>query len=235
MTNRFETAAAELREREFARLGAAVVPTLESLRSLTPKPFRAEVATMLERLGYQLVTSENAGNLVATKDGLKCIVACATPADFAPTSVRDLTRLHAAVVAANATAGFFVTSRSFTPEAEAYAATAPLKLVDGAKLVASIQRSMAHVTMPETYQVMCRQCGDIVRHSLDRAETIPCRDGHPVAPTIARAALIAPKSPTGSSSTDGPRPPSSRYEVRAHNAKYQAKMRRKLKPPRPPK
>jgi hypothetical protein len=39
MTNRFETAAAELREREFARLAAAVVPTLESLRSLTPKPF----------------------------------------------------------------------------------------------------------------------------------------------------------------------------------------------------
>jgi hypothetical protein len=158
----------------------------------------------------------------------------APPAEFAPTSIRDLTRLHATVVAANATAGFFITSRSFTPEAEAYAATAPLKLVDGAKLVASIQRSMADVTMPETYQAMCRQCGDIVRHSLDRAETIPCRDGHPVAPTIARAALIAPKSPTGSSSTDG-RPPSSRYEVRAHNAKYQAKMRRKLKPPTPPK
>jgi hypothetical protein len=57
--------------------------------------------------------------------------------------VRDVARLHAAVVAANATAGFFITSRSFTPEAEAYAATAPLKLVDGAKLVASIQRSMA--------------------------------------------------------------------------------------------
>jgi hypothetical protein len=36
MNAHFETAAAELREREFARLAAAVVPTLESLRSLTP-------------------------------------------------------------------------------------------------------------------------------------------------------------------------------------------------------
>lgn len=82
----FGTDAAEPREREFARLAAAVVPTLESLRSLTPKPFRAEVATMLERLGYQLATSESVANLVGTKDGRKYIVACAPPADFAPTS-----------------------------------------------------------------------------------------------------------------------------------------------------
>jgi hypothetical protein len=95
MTDRFETAAAELREREFARLAAAVLPTLESLRSLTPKPFRAAVATMLERLGYQLVTSESAGNLVATKDGCKYIVACAPPAEFTPTSMRDLRRKSA--------------------------------------------------------------------------------------------------------------------------------------------
>jgi hypothetical protein len=81
---------------------------------------------------------------------------------------------------------------------------------------------------------MCRRCGDIVQHRLDQAKAIPCRDGHPVAPTIARAALVAPKQPLGSSSTDAqPRPPASRYEVRAHNAKLQAKLRRKPKPQKP--
>jgi hypothetical protein len=35
-------AAAELRRQEFARLAAAVTPTLEALRSLTPGPFREQ-------------------------------------------------------------------------------------------------------------------------------------------------------------------------------------------------
>jgi hypothetical protein len=224
----FGTAAAALREQEFVRLAAGVVPTLESLRSLTPEPFRAQVATMLERFGYELVIGERAATLVAVKDGRKYIIAVAPPAEHAPTSIRELARLHAAVVDANAAAGFFVTSRDFTPDAEAYAATAPIKLVDGAKLLASIQRSMADIVMPETYKAMCRCCGDIVLHRLDRAEAIPCRDGHPVAPTIARAALIAPPRPVGSSGRGEPHPSANAAHRRAHNARYRKRMRRQL-------
>jgi hypothetical protein len=227
----FGTAAAALREQEFARLAAAVVPTLESLRSLTPEPFRAQVATMLERFSYELVTGEKTATLVAVKDGRKYIIAVAPPAEHAPTSIRELARLHAAVVANNAAAGFFVTSRSFTPDAEAYAATAPLKLVDGAKLLASIQRSMADVVMPQTYKAMCRCCGDIVLHRLDRAEAIPCRDGHPVAPTIARAALIAPPRSVGSPGRGELRPPAKPAQRQAHNARYRKRVWRKAQPP----
>jgi hypothetical protein len=81
--------------------------------------------------------------------------------------------------------------------------------------------------MPDSYQAMCRQCGEIVKHTLDRAEAIPCCNGHPVAPTLARAAL-EPKQTAGTpgSSYTPPRQ-YSRSEVRAHNAKYQAKMRRR--------
>jgi len=110
-----------------------------------------------------------------------------------PTPLGQLARLHSVVVACNAVAGYFITPRGFTLDAEAYAATAPLKLVDGPKLVAAITRSMAGVTPPGSYQAMCRQCGEIVQHRLDQAEAIPCRNGHPVAPTIARAALVMPK------------------------------------------
>lgn len=222
----YVTAADELRRREFSRLASFVVPSLDSLRSLTPKPFRAEVAKMLERLGYEIVTDEGAAYMTTMKDGSKYIVACASPAVLDATPLRDLTRLHEAVVSANAAAGFFVTARSFTADAEAYAETAPLKLVDGKKLVASMTRSMTDATLPETYAAMCRQCGEIIRHRLDHAEAIPCSNGHPVAPTIARAALVPPKRSEGSSSGDAPPKQFSRFEVRQHNAKYQAKLRR---------
>ena len=57
--------AAELRQQEFSRLSAATVPTLESLRFLNPRQFRARVAGMLERLGYELLTPETASDLLA--------------------------------------------------------------------------------------------------------------------------------------------------------------------------
>lgn len=191
---------------------------------------------MLERLGYELLTPETAADLVATKDGKKYVIAFARPTDIAPTPLGDITRLHSVVVAANAVAGFFITPRGFTLDAEAYAATAPLKLVDGTKLVASIKRSMAGVTMPESYRAMCRQCGEIVQHTLDHAEAIPCRNGHPVAPTIARAALVTHRQEGGSTTSRTYTPPRrySRQDVRAHNAKDQARMRKRKPKAAPP-
>ena len=225
----FEVAADELRAREFTRLSAAVVPTVDALRLLTGQQLRARVATMLERLGHELLTPETAANLVTTKDGKKYVVAFASMTDLAPTPLGDLARLHAVVVAANAAAGFFITPRGFTLDAEAYAATAPLKLVDGPKLVASIKRSMEGATMPDSYQAMCRQCGEIVQHRLDHADAIPCRNDHLVAPTIARAALVMRKQEGGSTSSRTYTPPRrySRQEVRAHNTKYQARKRKR--------
>jgi Restriction endonuclease len=225
----FDVAAAELRAREFTRLAAAVVPTVDALRLLNGQQLRVRVAAMLERLGHELLTPETAADFVTTKDGNKYVVAFASPNELAPTPLGHLTRLHSVVIASNAAAGYFITPRGFTLDAEAYAATAPLKLVDGLKLVASITRSMAGVTLPDSYQAMCRQCGEIVQHRLDHAEAIPCRNGHSVAPTIARAALVMPKQEGGSTSSRTYTPPRrySRQEVRAHNAKYQARMRKR--------
>ncbi len=225
----FAVAADALHTQEFTRLAAAVVPTVDALRCLTGQQIRARVATMLERLGHELLTPEIAANLVTTKDSKKYVVAFASMTDLAPTPLGDLTRLHSAVVAAGAAAGFFITPRGFTHDAEAYAATAPLKLVDGPKLVASIKRSMEGVTLPDTYQAMCHQCGEIVRHTLTGTEAVPCINGHPVAPTIARAALVMRKQEGGSTGSRTYTPPRrySRQEVRAHNAKYQSRMRKR--------
>ena len=193
MTGRFDHDAEVLRQQEVARLAAATVPTLESLRFLNPTQLRARVAGMLERRGYHLLTPETANNLLAIKDGEKCVVAFASTSDPAPVQANHMIELHRVVTDTNAAKGFYVTTRGFSRDAEAYAKTAPLNMVDGPKLVASIKRSMEGVPVPDSYKAMCRQCGEIVTHRLDRTEAITCKSGHPVAPPIARAAsMLAP-------------------------------------------
>ena len=231
MTGRFDHDAEVLRQQEFARLAAATVPTLATLRFLNPTQLRARVAGMLERLGYELLTPETADDLLATKNGEKCVVAFASTSDPLPTQANHLTELHRAVIARNAVKGFYVTTRGFSRDAEAYATTAPLKLVDGPQLVSSIKRSMQGLPAPDSYKAMCRQCGAIVTHRLDQKEAIRCTSGHPVAPTIARAALDVGARPGGSTSrTYEPPRPYSRREINAHNAKYIARKKKEWKP-----
>ncbi len=183
---------------------------------------------MLELPQPERFYPETAADLVTAKDGKKYVVAFASMTDTAPTPLGHVTRLHSLVAAANAAAGFLHPPRGFTRGGR-HAATAPLKLVDGPKLVASIKRSMTDATLPDTYKAMCRQCGEIVTHKLDRGEAVPCSNGHSVAPTIARAALVIEKREGGSTSSRTYTPPRrySRQEVRAHNAKYQARMRKR--------
>ena len=81
---------------------------------------------------------------------------------------------------------------------------------------------------PDRYKVMCRQCGEIITHQLGRAEAVPCGNGHPVAPTIARAALVVRRQEGGSTSRTYTQPRQyTRREVNAHNTKYIAKMKRR--------
>lgn len=83
-----------------------------------------------------------------------------------------------------------MTPRDFTPEAEHYAASAPIDLVDGQLLIRSMHRSRKGILLPSSYKAMCCQCGEIVQHRLDKGEALPCRNGHLVATTIARPALV---------------------------------------------
>jgi len=219
-------AADELQQRETARLASCVTPTVEGLRFLSGRQLRARVATMLERLGYELLTPDTATDVVAVKDGKKYLVAFAPDTELAPTHTNHLTRLHRAVIAASAAAGFFVTPRGFTRDAEAYAANAPLKLVDGPKLVASITRSMQGIKTPDSYKAMCRQCGEIVMHRVDGGEAVPCANGHPVAPTIAKAAFTRQEGGSLSRTYTPPRA-YTRREVNAHNSKYIARMKKR--------
>lgn len=191
----FSENADRLRQQEFARLAATVPLSLATLRSLTPGRFGAEIALMFEQLGYMIITHASAPELIMTRAAHKYLVACALPAQIEATRTPPILRLHAAITAANAQSGFYITTRSFTPEAQAYAATAPLELVDGKRLVDMMRTSKAAALLPETYKTMCRQCGGLVQHRLDQAEALPCPQGHLVAPSIARAALLGCATP----------------------------------------
>jgi hypothetical protein len=69
----------ELQQRELERLATAQVPTVEGLRFLAGRQLRARVATMLERLGYELLTPDTASDVVGIKDGKKYLIAFAPP------------------------------------------------------------------------------------------------------------------------------------------------------------
>jgi Restriction endonuclease len=217
-------AAQELRQREFARLAQSITPPIEVFRSMTADEFRNDVALMLERLGHTVITAH--ADIVTTKAGQKFIVACAMPADK-EIKTPALRRLHDTVVSTGATRGIYVTPREFTPAAEHYAAGAPIDLVDGALLMKSMRHSRKGMALPAGYKAMCCQCGDIIQHQLDKAEPLPCRNGHPVVPTIARAALV-PFRPEPSDQPPAPGQPKPAHGFRPRKMTVKAQRRRKI-------
>ncbi len=200
----YGAAADELRRREIERLKAATIPTLEALRALQPDELHAEVASMLERLGYTHEATTPAGDILLTKDDRKFVVAVARRSDIEPIQARPIARLHDTIIRTNAAAGFFVTSRVFEAAAVTYAAGLPITLVDGDKLLASMQKSKADAKPPDEYKAMCKICGCVVKQHLTRAESVPCGSGHFVVPTIARAAIFAERAKAADNSGNKP-------------------------------
>jgi hypothetical protein len=136
----FAIAADELQRREFARISAAVTPRPEALRFMPAAALRGEIAAMCERLGAQVITHPDAAELVTVRGDRKFIIVCANPADLAPTGTAALRRLRDRVVNASAERGFYVSVRGFTPEAQQYAETAPVQLIDEAQLTRAGQK-----------------------------------------------------------------------------------------------
>ena len=221
----FAAAASSLQRQEIARLQDAVVPRLETLRVMPLPAFREVIATMWQRFGHEIITGPSMAHLVTTKGGRKFITGCADAAD---PIAREIARLHQAIIAANAEHGFFITPRGFSPEVRAYAESGtPIDLIDGDRLIKALFRSLDGVELRLDYKAMCGQCGGIVQHRLGEGEARPCGNGHPVAPTIARAMIIRPEPRPADAPATPARHPYSRREIREHNRKYEARMMRK--------
>ena len=161
---------------KFSRLSAAVTPRIEALRFMTGDAFRTEIALDArtcrpycrqqrrrscddERRPQVRDRVRQAGR--RTGDEGPCPPAsarCRCRRRRGVRHLRDAARLH--------------------PEAEHYAASAPIDLVDGASLIRSMHRSRKGMLLPASYKAMCCQCGEIVQHRLDKGDALPCRNGH---------------------------------------------------------
>jgi hypothetical protein len=221
----FAAAADQLHREEFTRIAEAVTPRPEQLRSMTAAALLDQIARMWDRLGHTVVTSPSAPEIVTIKAERKFITMCGNPFDPMPTGKSAIMRLRDRVIASSAERGFFVSVRGFTDQAQQFAEAAPVQLIDSTGLIRAMHRSRKGMNLPQDYRAMCRQCGDIVQHRLASDEAKRCTNGHFVAPTIARAELVRPRSQQEPGRNVTPQyRPLSRREIRAHNAKYEARM-----------
>jgi hypothetical protein len=224
----FTAAADELHRQERARLAATVTPRPEQLRSMTAGELRIENALMWERLGHDVHTSPDAAELVHSKGDRKFITVCANPAVPTPAGSPALRRLRDGVVAAGAERGFYISVRGFTPDAQHFAETAPVQLIDAEAFIRALHRSRKGELSPQSYNAMCRQCGDIVQHRLDSDQAKRCGNGHFVAPPIAKAELVKPRPPA-QPVTGTPAPANTLKFVRQRNMSAKAQRRRAIK------
>jgi hypothetical protein len=224
----YSAAADELRCEEFARLVAMVTPRPEQLRSMTIGELRTENALMWERLGHTLITGPDSPELVTIKGERKFITMCANPADLVPAGSAALRRLRDRVVALSAERGFYVSVRGFTADAQHFADTAPVQLIDCGQFIQALNRSRKGMLLPQSYKAMCHQCGDIVQHRLASDEAKRCGNGHFVAPTIARAELVKPQQPM-QRAAGMPAPANTPKLMRRRNKSAKAQRRRAIK------
>jgi hypothetical protein len=82
--------------------------------------------------------------------------------------------------------------------------------------------------LPAGYKAMCCQCGELVQHRLESDAALPCRNGHLVAPTIARASLVPFRPPASEpgSATTAPKPA---FVIKPRNISLKAQRRRKVR------
>jgi restriction system protein len=138
---------------------------LQSLRALSWQDFERLVGEAYRRRGYTVEevggSSPNGGlDLVLYTAGRKTVVQCKRWRT-AQVGVSLIRELYGVMVAEKAERAIFVTTGTFTEEANAFARGKPLELVDGealAKLVEGIQTAQA-VRQPTTATPACPKCG----------------------------------------------------------------------------
>lgn len=124
---------------------------------LSPREFESLVGRSLESRGYTVTYVGGSGDegidLLATKDTEHVAVQCKRY-DASPITPNQIREFLGAIVNAQATAGVFVTTSSFTQAARAFAAAQSIELVDSGCLVAWLIQRPDGPTM-----IRCGKCG----------------------------------------------------------------------------
>ncbi len=138
---------------------------LEKLRRLTPKEFEDYIAFLFSKLGF---TTERVGgsydggvDVIAEKNGVKHYIQCKKfiSSQVSVGSVRDF--YGSLVDKLSDGKGYFITTNKFTLEAEKFAETKPIELIDGYGLMKYIK--LAELDNNEYFKSeekeKCPKCG----------------------------------------------------------------------------
>src|SRR5262249_6805565 len=185
---RIKAAAASLQRDERSRLATTVIPSIKELRSISPQLFEDEIAHMFRRLGYEVkqtpYVNDYGRDAILMKDGKKFLLECKRYGEGGSSGRPDLQKFHSAITTDGAVSGFFVTTGRFTRDAMEFRSNPPIKLIDGNQLVRMMFESKPMAGDDDSYRSMCHQCEEIVYHRLRAPQSITCRNGHEIAPTL---------------------------------------------------
>jgi TPR repeat protein len=184
---------------ERSRLAQSYRLSIDELRALTPWQFECEVADMFRRFGYQVEqtppTNDYGRDAILYKGGKKYLLECKKYGEGNVSGRPDLQRFYGAINSDGAVSGFFVSTGGFSKEAVEYAAKNRIELLDQNSLLRKLSESKPVGTESDSYKSMCRQCEDVVFHRLRTPESIVCRNGHEVAPTLTFESILPPEKP----------------------------------------
>ena len=139
---------------------------LQWLRGLKPYEFEEYVAILFTRLGYKadaVGKSHDGGvDVIATKNSVTNYIQCKkfTTNKVPVSAIRDFYGALANKLANGK--GYFITTNTFTLEAEKFAEDKPIELIDGLKLVRYIrmtEKNSTSITITENNNNNCPECG----------------------------------------------------------------------------
>ena len=148
----------------------AAMGGIDAIRQLSWARFERLIGEAFRRQGYEVQEtgrrSPDGGiDLVLARNGGEYLVQCKQwrTSTVGVTIIREL---NGVMAARHADGGFVVTSGSFTPDARAFAATCPIELIDGARLVSLIGQAQtpsvpqrASSSNSREPSVSCPKCG----------------------------------------------------------------------------
>jgi HJR/Mrr/RecB family endonuclease len=195
LLKRLNASAVEMQQKEAIRLTQSLVLSLKELRRLTPQRFEDEIANMYNRLGYTVeqtpYSNDYGRDAILQKDGEKFLLECKRYGEGVVVGRPELQKFHSAIMSDQAKLGFFVTTGTFSEGAIEFATTVPIKIIDGNELIRLMFQSKSDPSQDDTYNSMCRQCGEIVQHYLRSPKSVMCPNGHMIEPTLDADKLFA--------------------------------------------
>lgn len=159
---------------------------LDYLISLNPFVFEKVIGDLYTQLGYKVKqtpkTNDKGKDLVMHKGGKKFIVECKRYNHKNLVGRPEIQKFYAVCVEENVEFGFFITTSDFTLGAKTYPHDIgnKIQLVNGIALIKLMEMAYISKNESDKYEIVCRDCGDIVQFEFDVVIQKLCKSNHTV-------------------------------------------------------